>query len=163
MASEPGGSPSAPWLVRSTSPVHFLVAFAAAAALQWTFPLPLPEGGLRSTLHIAGTVLANTGLVLALWCTALFVRRRTTILPAQAPSRLIIRGPYRLSRNPFYVSLVAAYAGLALMLDVPWALALMPAPLLALQRVIIPFEEAGLRAGFGADYAAYQARVRRWF
>jgi len=33
---------------------------------------------------------------------------------------------------------------------------------LALQRVLIPFEEARLRREFGSAYEHYCARVRRW-
>lgn len=151
------------WLVRSTSPLHFCVAFVLAAAFQHVFELPLPSGPALDTLHVVGTVLANTGLALALWCIALFALRRTTILPAHMPARLIVRGPYRWTRNPFYVSLLLSYAGLAAILDVPWALALMPFPLAILRKAIIPFEEACLEARFGADYADYRASVPRWF
>jgi len=158
MASE-----RASWLVRSTSPLHFCVTFAVAALLQNALGLPMPMGIALDTLHVVGTVLANTGLALALWCIALFALRRTTILPAHVPARLIVRGPYRWSRNPFYVSLLLSYAGLAAILDVPWALALMPIPLAVLRKAIIPFEETCLHARFGADYADYRASVPRWF
>ena len=159
MASE-----RAPWLVRSTSPLHFCVTFAVAALLQTMFELPLlPTGPALDTVHLVGTVLANTGLALALWCIALFALRRTTIMPAHMPARLIVRGPYRWTRNPFYLSLLLSYAGLAAILDVPWALALMPIPLAILRKAIIPFEEACLETRFGADYADYRASVPRWF
>lgn len=163
MVSESVGTgPRASWLVRSTSPVQCVVAFVAGAALQQLFGLPLPPEGLRPSLHLAGTVLANAGLVLTLWSFALFYRRRTTIIPAHVPARLILRGPFRVSRNPVYVSLVMAYVGLALMLDLPWTLAVLPLPLLSLQYAIIPFEEAQLQARFGREYTAYRRAVRRW-
>ena len=136
----PAQAPVASTWVRATAPLHCVLAFAAGA----------------------GTVLANAGLLLALWCFTLFAWRRTTILPGSAPARLVLRGPYRFSRNPIYLSLVLSYAGLALMLDLPWALLLLPLPLAVMQRVIIPFEERQLRLRFGPDYAAYAARTRRW-
>lgn len=158
MASE-----HAPWLVRSTSPLHFCLTFVVAALLQAALGLPMPTGAALDTMHIVGTVLANTGLALALWCIALFALRSTTIMPAQMPARLIVCGPYRWTRNPFYLSLLLSYAGLAMILDVPWALALMPIPLAILRKAIIPFEEACLEMRFGADYADYRASVPRWF
>ncbi|MFP3813761.1 methyltransferase family protein, partial [Bacillus sp. SIMBA_005] len=82
------------------------LAFAAGALLQTGLDLPLPTGDARTAMHLTGTVFANAGGLLALACFALFVWRRTTILPSQTPSRLIVRGPYRLSRNPFYLSLL---------------------------------------------------------
>jgi len=156
------GHASAPWLVRLTSPVHFMLAFAAAALLQHVLALPLPQGQSLLVMQWAGSLLATAALLLALWCFVLFAGRRTTILPDGQPSALVLRGPYRFSRNPMYVSLVLSYAGLAGYLVVPWALALMPLPLLALQRVLIPFEEARLRREFTGAYEHYCTHVRRW-
>lgn len=153
----------ASWLVRSTSPMHCAVAFAAGAGLQHALGLPVPpEGAWRDALHVAGTVLANAGLALALWCVALFARRRTTILPGGAPSRLLTGGPFRFSRNPFYLALLASYAGLALILDLPWTLAALPLPVLFLHCAVIPHEEAQLRARFGGAYDGYASAVPRW-
>ena len=153
----------ASWLVRATAPVHCALAFAAGAGLQHALGLPVPQDGtLRDALQVAGTVLANAGLALALWCFALFARQRTTILPAGAPARLVRGGPFRVTRNPMYLALLASYTGLALILDLPWALATLAAPVAVLQRAVIPYEEAQLRARFGSGYAAYAAEVRRW-
>ncbi len=152
----------APWLVRSTSPLHCLLAFAAGGALQQLLGLPTPQAGLRDALHLAGTLLANGGLLLVLWSFALFAGRRTTILPGGAPSGLVRGGPFRRTRNPVYLGMLASYAGLALMYDLPWALALLPAPLWILQRAIIPWEEAALQARFGREYLAYREAVPRW-
>ncbi|MEF3082588.1 isoprenylcysteine carboxylmethyltransferase family protein [Luteimonas sp. SMYT11W] len=163
MVSEPMDvAPRAPLLVRSTSPVQCILAFAAGAGLQHAFGLPLAPEDSRAALHLLGTVLADAGLVLAVWAFALFARRRTTIIPAHTPARLIVRGPFRWTRNPIYLAQVLAYIGLALMLDLPWALLLLPLPVLALQYAIIPFEEARLRACFGADYERYRTSVPRW-
>jgi protein-S-isoprenylcysteine O-methyltransferase Ste14 len=156
------GHARAPWLVRTTSPLHFLGVFGLAALLQRLLSLPLPQATPLLVMQWAGSLLAAAGLGLALICFVLFARRRTTILPGHQPSTLVVRGPYRISRNPMYVSLVLSYVGLAGYLVVPWALVLMPLPILALQRVLIPFEEARLRREFGNAYEAYCTRVRRW-
>lgn len=153
---------TAPLLVRLTSPLHFMAAFGAAALLQRVLSLPLPSDLPLLVMQWAGSLLATAALGLAVVCFVLFGLRRTTILPGGQPSGLVLRGPYRFSRNPMYVALVLSYVGLAGYLVVPWALALLPLPLLALQRVLIPFEEARLRREFGAAYLQYCARVRRW-
>ena len=72
-------------------------------------------------------------------------------MPAHTPARLIVRGPYRSTRSPFYPSLLLSYAGPAAILDLPWALALMPIPFAILRKAVIPFEEACLETCFGAD------------
>lgn len=162
MGSE-GVALRAPWLVRSTSPLHCVLAFAAGAGLQHALGLPAPQGPGREAMQAIGTVLANAGLLLVLWCFVLFARARTTLLPGESPARLILHGPFRWSRNPIYVGMLASYAGLALMLAVPWSLALLPVPMLILQRTIVPFEEERLHARFPGAYGAYASRVRRWW
>ena len=151
-----------PLLVRTTSPTHFALALLAALGLQRIAPIPLPAQDSQQTIQVIGGLLAELGLAAAVVCFVLFAWRRTTFIPEGTPSRLVIQGPYRVSRNPMYVSLVLSYVGLAGVLLLPWALVLLPLPLLALQRVLIPFEEARLRAEFGRDYERYCQRVRRW-
>ncbi|MET0551244.1 MAG: isoprenylcysteine carboxylmethyltransferase family protein [Xanthomonas sp.] len=132
------------------------------ALLQHLFALPLPQGDALVWMQIAGGITAIAGLLLALACFALFAQRRTTILPERDPSSLVVRGPYRYTRNPMYVSLVLSYAGLSVQIGWPWSALLLPLPLLALQWVVIPYEEARLRERFGSAYDRYCAQVARW-
>jgi len=152
----------APLLATVPAPVAFVACFAIGMLLQQVLRLPVYPDGWLAPARIVGTVLANIALLLALAGMGLFARARTTILPSGRASRLVTGGPYRFTRNPMYVSLVLAYLGLALMLDVPWTLPLLALPVLQLQRVMIPFEEARMQALFGEAYLAYRARVRRW-
>ncbi len=46
-------------------------------------------------MQLAGGVVAATWLLLSLLCLALFVHRRTTVLPERNPSSLVVHGPYR--------------------------------------------------------------------
>lgn len=152
----------APWLVKITSPAHFALALGVGAWLQSALQLPLPAPTPLAWIELAGGVIACLGLALAVSCFILFARRRTTIMPSGHPSRLVLDGPYRFTRNPMYLALVLSYVGLCLQLGLLWAVALLPLPWLALQLYVIPFEEARLRNEFGRQYSAYCARVRRW-
>nr|WP_272910540.1 isoprenylcysteine carboxylmethyltransferase family protein [Xanthomonas campestris] len=145
-----------------TSPAHFALALGAGAWLQQAFALPLPAPTPLAWIELAGGVIACAGLALAVSCFILFARRRTTIMPSGHPSRLVLDGPYRFTRNPMYLALVLSYIGLCLQLGLLWAVALLPLPWLALQWLVIPFEEARLRDEFGRAYSDYCARVRRW-
>ena len=49
------------------------------------------------------------------WSLWLFGRHQTGLLPGQATPALIEEGPFRVSRNPLYVGLLALYLGLALL------------------------------------------------
>lgn len=75
---------------------------------------------------------------------------------------MIEEGPYRFSRNPLYVGMLALYLGLALLAPSFWALVLFPVAVLLVRWGAIRPEEAFLREQFGASYDDYTRRVRRW-
>jgi protein-S-isoprenylcysteine O-methyltransferase Ste14 len=55
-----------------------------------------------------------------------------------------------------------AYCGIALLADSLWALAILPAVLLIVDRGVVVREERFLARKFGQDYARYMRRTRRW-
>jgi protein-S-isoprenylcysteine O-methyltransferase Ste14 len=91
-----------------------------------------------------------------------FLIRRTTLNPFAAPPTFLARGLYRFSRNPMYLGVVLVYLAGTLLVGSLWPLVLLVAPLLILDRVVIPFEEANMRTAFGDSYQSYCAHVRRW-
>lgn len=109
-----------------------------------------------------GWALIAVGVVLGPVSAGRFVFRRTTLKPHGSASALVTDGAYAWTRNPIYVGLAAIYLGVALVLGAVWPLPLIAAPLLLLNSVVIPFEEARMRDLFGSAYEAYCARVRRW-
>lgn len=123
-------------------------------------PIELPPA-LR--LGLAG-LLIGIGLGCDLAGLILFLRSRTTINPLkpQATSTLVCSGIYRLTRNPMYLGLLFILLGWATYLANLAALLLVPLFALYLTRFQIVPEERILAAKFGAAFAAYRARVRRW-
>jgi protein-S-isoprenylcysteine O-methyltransferase Ste14 len=89
--------------------------------------------------------------------------RTTTnpLKPANA-SALVVRGIYRVTRNPMYLGLAALLAAWAIYLSSLAALAVLPLFVLYINRFQIAPEERALRSRFGAEFEAYRARVRRW-
>jgi len=127
------------------------------ATTLWGDPVDL--GGWRVPL---GWVLVLLFVGWNGWSLWLFSRHQTGLLPGQATQRLIAEGPFRASRNPLYVGLLALYTGGALLLPTFWGLVLLPAAALLLQWGAIEPEERYLRERFGASYDDYTRRVRRW-
>ncbi len=76
------------------------------------------------------------------------------------PLRIVSRGPYALVRNPMYLGHLIFFLGLALAFSGP-AWLLFVAHVLWFERRVRQ-DEARLGALFGADYAAYTRRVKRW-
>jgi protein-S-isoprenylcysteine O-methyltransferase Ste14 len=93
-----------------------------------------------------------------------FRRAGTTSNPMQPAkaSALVTGGIYRRTRNPMYVSLLLLLVAWAVFLASGWALLGPPAFVLYIGRFQIAPEEQALSARFGADYAAYKSRGRRW-
>jgi protein-S-isoprenylcysteine O-methyltransferase Ste14 len=96
------------------------------------------------------------------WGMTLMARHRTGLLPGQAASTVLERGPFRVSRNPLYVGLTALDAGLALLWPSFWGLVLVPVGVVLLTWGAILPEERYLRTKFGSAYTEYAGRVRRW-
>jgi protein-S-isoprenylcysteine O-methyltransferase Ste14 len=96
------------------------------------------------------------------WALVLFARRQTGLLPGQATNVMITAGPYRISRNPLYVGLLALYLGLALLIPTFWGLVLFPVAVWLIFWGAIRPEERFLQERFGARYDEYRRRVRRW-
>src|SRR5215216_1479165 len=134
-------------------PLLFAAPLSATLALQKWLPLPLPERPVTKTV---GAVLTIAGLALSASGAATFRRNRTTVVPHHPVSTLVTKGPYRISRNPMYTGLAAAYVGAALWVGTWWPLIIAP-----LRWVIGP-EEEYLKRRFGAEYERYQSQVRRW-
>jgi protein-S-isoprenylcysteine O-methyltransferase Ste14 len=139
------------------------VAIGAPLLLGWVATAlggdPVDLGGWRLPVGWALILLFVGWNSWSLW---LFAHHETGLLPGQATHAIIEEGPYRLSRNPLYVGLLALYVGLALLATSFWGLVLFPvAVLLVLWGAILP-EERFLREHFGASYDAYAERVRRW-
>src|SRR4051812_27358171 len=95
------------------------------ATARWGDPVAL--GGWRVAL---GWALVAFFLVWNGWSLWLFGRHGTGLLPGQSTEAMIEEGPYRPSRNPLYVGLLALYLGLALLVPSFKALVLFPVAVL---------------------------------
>jgi protein-S-isoprenylcysteine O-methyltransferase Ste14 len=141
------------------------VVFAIVAAAMWAINRALDLGRIDSGLLTvgAGTLVIIGALVMALAVTSLFTAKTTInpLKPSRA-SKLITGGVFRYSRNPIYLGDLLILAALAVWLGQPANLALLAVFVAYIDRFQIRPEEKALSALFGAEYAAYCARVRRW-
>lgn len=109
-----------------------------------------------------GGALILAWLVLAGFAVGVFRRAGTTPNPTGEVTAFVINGPYRFTRNPMYVGLVLAQAGVAFLLSNAWVLILLPLSALVLDRIVIAGEERYLEAMYGAAYNDFRRHVRRW-
>lgn len=138
--------------------VGFLLAGWGLGQMVDTPGLGLPDLWRRG-LAVAGLII---GFGLEAAAAGLFRRARTAIPPWKPSTALVTGGVYRFSRNPIYVGMAILYAGLAVGLDSPVALALILPCLVVVDRFVIAREERYLQARFGSAYLTYTQSVRRW-
>jgi len=141
------------------------VVLALVAAAMWGIDRWLDTGRVAFTWQVplaVALLVAGAGLMVA--AAAALIAARTTINPMKPAraSRLVTGGVFRWSRNPIYLGDLLILAALAVWLGQVANLALLPMFVAYIDRFQIWPEERVLAARFGAEYAAYRARVRRW-
>jgi drug/metabolite transporter (DMT)-like permease len=140
-------------------PLLFLIALGLGLWLSARWPVAPPPSAAVRALGAAALLAAGT---LGVSGVRAFRRTRTPFVPYLETTALITDGAFRFTRNPLYLSAAGALAGIALWVSSVWLLALLPALILALTRLVVLPEERYLEERFGESYRAYRARVRRW-
>lgn len=133
------------------------------------FPYLFLEGAHELTLPLMfslpwiGIIPFALGIALYFWCAGEFTfRGGGTPAPIDPPRALVIKGPYRWTRNPMYVAVLSTILGEALLFRSA-ALAIYAVLLFGTFHLfIISYEEPTLQRLFGAAYTEYQHAVPRW-
>ncbi|SFM52762.1 isoprenylcysteine carboxylmethyltransferase family protein [Variovorax sp. OV329] len=143
-----------------------LLAFLAMPALV-AFAIPAGWLWLHQEWQLAhpwGLPVCLTGVVGLLWCVRdFYVLGKGTLAPWAPPQKLVVRGLYRFSRNPMYVSVVLVLLGWAISFGARalFGYALIVAT--AFHFRVVWGEEPWLASTHGEQWAAYARRVPRWF
>lgn len=117
---------------------------------------------IPGAFRFLGLIPLAGSLAVVLWAAGIFDRAGTAIKPFQESSVLVQRGPFLVSRNRMYLSMVCGLVGVAMLAGPVSAFLVVPAFAILIDRRFSRAEEAILERRFGAEYLAYKARVRRW-
>jgi protein-S-isoprenylcysteine O-methyltransferase Ste14 len=132
---------------------------------MWTIAHLLPILQVPPLVRPAvAVVLGTLGVAVALGGVVSFRRAHTTVNPLkpETSAALVSTGVYSFTRNPMYLGMVLVLFAWAVFLSSLWSL-LGPALFaLYITRFQIVPEERVLDGLFGASFAAYKQRVRRW-
>lgn len=135
--------------------VIFIAFSGTFAAIGASF---LPGGVRRDALLPVGDVLATLGLAYSVWGLA-YLRRSFSIMPEAR--RLVVGGPYGLSRHPVYLGEIATAIGVNIA-TAGWLSALAVTYFIACELLRIRWEERVLARTFPSEYPAYAGRVPRY-
>lgn len=140
-------------------PIVYLCAIALGVLLHFARPV-------RFVSH---AVIVPLGSIAVVGAVALFLsavrtfRTAGTPVPGNRRTTTIVRsGPFRLSRNPIYLSFSLFQLGIALLVNSLWILVTLIPAVAVMSFVVIPREERYLEARFSSGYLTYKASVRRW-
>ena len=145
-----------------TFEVVFGIPFLAGIALQRAAPLSLPGGSLAPAIIAGGVALIIVGAALIILARRAFAQRGQPTDPGLPTTQMVTTGVFSVSRNPLYLGGACFLAGIALAVNLPWALVLMLPSLVACHYVLIAPEERYLAAKFGEEYRVYAATVHQW-
>ncbi len=112
--------------------------------------------------HLVAWPLLLFALWMAMGSWLIFIKSGTHVDPRKPALKIIEDGPFRLSRNPMYLSLVLILAAVSILQLSVWFLLSGAGLWFILDRKAVVPEEAYLEGKFGDLYRAYKARVRRW-
>ena len=109
-------------------------------------------------------VLGAIGVAVAISGVMSFRRAQTTVSPLkpETSAALVSTGVYSFTRNPMYLGMALALFAWAVYLSSIWSLLGPVLFALYITRFQIVPEERVLDRLFGAPFAAYKKRVRRW-
>lgn len=145
--------------VLAPPPLIYAAGFAGGLLADRVLPLPrLP----RTARQALGAPLLAKGALLVAWAALTMRQAGTPVRPTRPSRALVTHGPFRFTRNPVYLGAALAYAGLALLLNRLWPLALLPVVLGVIQQGVVRREERYLERRFGDAYRRYCAGVPRW-
>ena len=148
--------------VRIPPPLVFMFPLVAGLILHRLWPLASVPPSAGMIIRRTGAVLIVLALALTYWAIFSFRRMGTTVVPVHPATALVLRGPYRFSRNPMYLAMALLYFGICCWALALWPLLFLPFVLIIIQRSVIGREEAYLVRRFGDDYQRYLSQVRRW-
>ena len=130
----------------------FLLTNGFEVRAEWALPV-----------RVLGVLLILGGLLVVLDCFRRFVIEGLgTPAPSAPPAVLVVRGAYRVVRNPMYVATATIIVGEGLVLGQPILLIGAALYVIALACLVRFYEERVMRERFGEEYDDYRARVPAW-
>mgnify|MGYP006420345973 FL=1 len=142
-------------------PPRIVLAFLAAGFVLDQFMLaPFLYEPVQ---YLGGAGLLIGGIALMAAAMRRFRAVGTSIETWRSSAAIVADGPYAMTRNPLYVSLLLIYTAIGVIANAPAVGALLPVLFAALHFGVVLREEDYLECKFGDSYLEYRQSVPRWF
>ncbi len=143
-------------------PLIYAATLVIGLILHALYPVRLVRFLPRVVRVVLGCSLAGLALTIVTFAIRAMRRAHTNVDPSQPTTALVVEGPFKLTRNPLYLSLTLLYAGITILVNTLWSMLLLPVALAVMRKGVIDREEQYLERKFGEQYRQYKASVRRW-
>lgn len=157
------------WIALSIALVFWLILLPLVhAGIPWVFSLLTARfgwiGGRPAIWNLLGLLPVALATTCLIWLMILhFSQVPKRVKLERTPTYLLMRGPYRFTRNPMYIAELMLWLGWAIFYGsiIIFIALLVTAPLM--DKGVVAREERDLEARFGESYLEYKNRVPRWF
>jgi len=110
------------------------------------------SGGLQGGWNLIAILPVSAGLAIIVWALGLhFVSAEQGWELEMTPSYLLVRGPYRFTRNPMYVAAIAIWFGWTVFYGSALVLVGLAVIWAAVEFAVVPFEERRLELRIGVN------------
>jgi protein-S-isoprenylcysteine O-methyltransferase Ste14 len=144
---------------RAQPPGYFIIFLSLSIVLHFILPV---KKVIFPPYTYSGFALIAFGAALNIWADSMFKRSKTAVKPHETPTSLEVSGPFRISRHPMYLGMMAVLLGVAILHGTLITFVFPAAFVILMELMFIPIEERNLKRAFGKEYLEYKRRVRRW-
>jgi len=109
-----------------------------------------------------GIILILFGVIINLWTDQLFKKAKIDVKYHKIPNRLIVSGPFKISRNPMYFGMLLILLGIGVLIGNLVSFIFPIIFVIIINYNFIPIEEKNMEKRFGKEYLKYKHKVRMW-
>ena len=142
-------------------PIMFSTLLFIGFIAHWVFPINFIIDKWSARLFIGIPISILSGLI-ALSAFKIMKETNTDINYKKQTTKIIIKGSFRFTRNPLFLSLLLAFGSIAVCTNSVWLLALLVLLFIIFNFGVVVREERYLEECFGEEYIQYKNKVRRW-
>jgi len=140
-------------------PTYLYTLILLAIATHFTIPLIKI---IYFPYNLTGMIFIFFGATITLWADQIFKKEKTTVKPGEKSNKLIIKGPYKISRHPMYLGMLSILFGTSILLGSLVTFILPLIFIILIETKFVPLEERNMEKTFGKEYTNYKKKVRRW-